>query len=71
MAGVTKAGVTDQAWRMIMTITSAVGTASTERKKNFFRKQRQQIEERLDYWLDVALEDSFPCSDPISSMRSD
>jgi hypothetical protein len=24
-----------------------------------------------DYWLDVALQDSFPCSDPISSMRSD
>jgi hypothetical protein len=71
MAGVTKAGVTDQAWRTIMTITSAVGTASTERKKNFFRKQRQRIEERLDYWLEVALEDSFPCSDPISSMRAD
>jgi hypothetical protein len=24
-----------------------------------------------DYWLDVALQDSFPCSDPISSLRSD
>jgi hypothetical protein len=24
-----------------------------------------------DYWLDVALQDSFPCSDPNSSMRSD
>jgi hypothetical protein len=24
-----------------------------------------------DYWLDVALQDSFPCSDPSSSMRSD
>lgn len=24
-----------------------------------------------DYWLDVALRDSFPCSDPNSSMRSD
>ncbi|MEN3349552.1 MAG: hypothetical protein V7632_3187 [Bradyrhizobium sp.] len=26
---------------------------------------------RRDYWLDVALEDSFPCSDPISSTRVD
>lgn len=26
---------------------------------------------RADYWLDVALEDSFPCSDPVSSMRAD
>jgi len=24
-----------------------------------------------DYWLEVALQDSFPCSDPSSSMRSD
>jgi hypothetical protein len=28
-------------------------------------------EQHSDYWLDIALEDSFPCSDPISSMRSD
>jgi hypothetical protein len=26
---------------------------------------------RTDDWLTVALEDSFPCSDPLSSMRSD
>lgn len=26
---------------------------------------------RADYWLEVALEDSFPCSDPMSSMRAD
>jgi hypothetical protein len=26
---------------------------------------------RVDYWLDIALEDSFPCSDPMSSMRAD
>ncbi|MBR0870852.1 hypothetical protein JQ633_10830 [Bradyrhizobium tropiciagri] len=26
---------------------------------------------RVDDWLNVALEDSFPCSDPISSMRAD
>jgi len=24
-----------------------------------------------DYWLDVALQDSFPSSDPNSSLRSD
>ncbi|WP_454625041.1 hypothetical protein [Bradyrhizobium cenepequi] len=54
-----------------MTITLAVGSAGAERKKNFFRKQRQRIEESLDHWLDVALEDGFPCSDPISSMRTD
>jgi hypothetical protein len=68
MAGMTEACVNDQAWRTIMTITIAAGT---ERKKNFFRKQRQRIEESLDHWLDVALQDSFPCSDPISSMRTD
>jgi hypothetical protein len=28
-------------------------------------------EQHPDYWLDIALEDSFPCSDPISSMRTD
>jgi hypothetical protein len=27
--------------------------------------------QRMDDWLTVALEDSFPCSDPISSMRVD
>ena len=54
-----------------MAITSATSSAGTERKKNSFREQRQRIEERLDYWLDIALEDSFPCSDPISSMRTD
>lgn len=26
---------------------------------------------RVDDWLNVALEDSFPSSDPISSMRAD
>jgi hypothetical protein len=66
----TKACANDQAWRTIMT-TTAAGSPGTECKKNFFRKQRQRIEERLDYWLEVALEDSFPCSDPISSMRAD
>ncbi|QIG91531.1 MULTISPECIES: hypothetical protein [unclassified Bradyrhizobium] len=34
-----------------------------------FRGNDQPIHK--DYWLDVALEDSFPCSDPISSMRAD
>jgi hypothetical protein len=45
--------------------------AGTERKKSFFREQRHWIEEGLDHWLDIALEDGFPCSDPISSMRTD
>jgi hypothetical protein len=54
-----------------MTIAIDIGSAGAERKKELFRKQRRRIEESLDYWLDVALEDSFPCSDPISSMRTD
>jgi hypothetical protein len=33
--------------------------------------ERRQSIEQLDDWLTVALEDSFPCSDPISSMRVD
>jgi hypothetical protein len=33
--------------------------------------ERRQRPEQLDEWLTVALEDSFPCSDPISSMRVD
>lgn len=52
-------------------MTIATSSAGTERKRDFFRKQRRRIEESLDRWLDVALEDSFPCSDPISSMRTD
>ena len=32
---------------------------------------RNRPEQRMDDWLNVALEDSFPCSDPISSMRVD
>jgi len=32
---------------------------------------RGELERRMDDWLTVALEDSFPCSDPISSMRAD
>jgi hypothetical protein len=32
---------------------------------------RSGSEQRMDDWLNVALEDSFPCSDPISSMRVD
>jgi hypothetical protein len=32
---------------------------------------RGEPAQRMDDWLTVALEDSFPCSDPISSMRSD
>ncbi len=33
--------------------------------------ERERSEGNIDYWLDIALEDSFPCSDPISSMRAD
>jgi hypothetical protein len=33
--------------------------------------ERKRREQNIDYWLDIALEDSFPCSDPISSMRAD
>jgi hypothetical protein len=32
---------------------------------------RGEPAQRMDDWLNVALEDSFPCSDPISSMRVD
>jgi hypothetical protein len=30
---------------------------------------RSEAYRQIDDWLNVALEDSFPCSDPISSMR--
>lgn len=33
--------------------------------------ERERPDQRLDDWLQIALEDSFPCSDPISSMRAD
>jgi hypothetical protein len=33
--------------------------------------ERKRHQQKIEYWLDVALEDSFPCSDPISSMRAD
>jgi len=32
---------------------------------------RRHDPEQLDDWLTLALEDSFPCSDPVSSMRVD
>jgi hypothetical protein len=54
-----------------MTIAIDIGSGGAERNKNVYRKPRRPIEESLEYWLDVALEDSFPCSDPISSMRTD
>jgi hypothetical protein len=34
-------------------------------------EEDEQVKQRQEYWLEVALEDSFPCSDPISSMRID
>jgi hypothetical protein len=33
--------------------------------------ERRSSDQRIDEWLTVALEDSFPCSDPMSSMRVD
>jgi hypothetical protein len=32
---------------------------------------RGEADLRAEDWLTIALEDSFPCSDPISSMRAD
>jgi hypothetical protein len=32
---------------------------------------RNRTDQQKDDWLHVALQDSFPCSDPISSMRVD
>lgn len=42
--------------------TSAKDTAPSERESRA---------KRLDHSLEVALEDSFPCSDPLSSLRFD
>jgi hypothetical protein len=48
----------------------AIDTGFTEEKRTRIAERRQRAEQ-LDDWLTVALEDSFPCSDPISSMRVD
>jgi hypothetical protein len=40
-------------------------------KNNVVLGERKRREQDIEYWLNIALEDSFPCSDPISSMRSD
>jgi len=42
---------------------------ATRLRKGRSVSDRMGSEERMDDWLHVALEDSFPCSDPISSMR--
>ncbi|WP_426434256.1 hypothetical protein [Bradyrhizobium genosp. P] len=55
-----------------MTIAIKTGYADTERASS--AEDNLRIDDhpiRADYWLAVALEDSFPCSDPISSMRID
>jgi hypothetical protein len=39
--------------------------------KGVLFNERERHEPNVDYWLDIALEDSFPCSDPIFSMRTD
>jgi hypothetical protein len=35
------------------------------------RRKGEPARQRLDQMLDIALEHSFPCSDPISSLRFD
>ena len=35
------------------------------------RRKGEPARQRLERMLDIALEDSFPCSDPISSLRCD
>jgi hypothetical protein len=40
-------------------------------KNGVLVSERERREQKIDYWLNIALEDSFPCSDPISSMRTD
>ena len=44
---------------------------ATTRRKGVLFNERERREPNVDYWLDIALEESFPCSDPISSMRTD
>jgi hypothetical protein len=41
------------------------------RKSDNLASERERREQNIEYWLEIALEDSFPCSDPISSMRAD
>jgi len=55
-----------------MDIAISTGFAATERVN--IAQGKLHIDDgdsRADYWLDVALEDSFPCSDPISSMHTE
>jgi hypothetical protein len=40
-------------------------------KNGVLASEPKRREQEIEYWLDIALEDSFPCSDPISSMRAD
>ncbi|HUN94784.1 MAG TPA: hypothetical protein VMU69_00915 [Bradyrhizobium sp.] len=44
---------------------------ASARKNSVLVSERERREQNVEYWLDIALEDSFPCSDPISSMRAD
>ncbi len=41
------------------------------RKNGALISERERREQNIEYWLEIALQDSFPCSDPISSMRTD
>jgi hypothetical protein len=44
---------------------------ASAQKSNVLVSERERREQNVEYWLEIALEDSFPCSDPISSMRTD
>jgi hypothetical protein len=44
---------------------------ASARKSDGLASERERREQNIEYWLEIALEDSFPCSDPISSMRTD
>jgi hypothetical protein len=54
-----------------MNVAINIGFADNERARVVEGLSKDQSDRRLDDWLDIALEDSFPCSDPISSMRTD
>lgn len=46
-------------------------TVAKQPRKARSASRRGRTDHRMDDWLHVALQDSFPCSDPISSMRAD
>jgi hypothetical protein len=46
-------------------------TVAKQPGKAWNASSRNSTDQRMDDRLHVALQDSFPCSDPISSMRVD